>query len=78
MDYLRRYVLLKFSESLTDEERQFLAGQESEKKHAEVMSELKDIRRRQNFGVDFAANVTGSAAYDAFIWLARKLIKSLR
>lgn len=78
MDYLRRYMIMKFSESLTDEERDFLIGQDRERQHKEVMNELSKIKRQGSFGLDFASNIAGNATYDLFLMLARKLIKQLR
>lgn len=78
MDYLRRYMIMKFSESLTDEERDFLIGQDRERQHKEVMNELSKIKRQGSFGLDFASNIAGNATYDLFLMFARKLIKQLR
>lgn len=77
MDLRRLYILQKLSESLTDEERQFLAGQDRERKEDKIMAELQEIKRKQSFGLDFAANVAGSAAVDVFWALARKLLKKI-
>ena len=77
MDLLHRYMLMQLSKSLTDEERQFLAGQDRERKDDKIMAELQDIKRRQSFGVDVGANVVGSVAVDVFWALARKLLKKI-
>ena len=78
MDYVRLYMLMKLSESLTDEEKQILAGRDRESQHREVMSELSTIKKQGSFARDFAANVTGSAAYDAGLYLLKLLLKRLR
>ena len=70
MDYARRYMLMKLSESLTDEERRILAGQDRE-----VMSLLEEIKKRQSFGLDVGANVVGNFATDGLIWIVKRLLK---
>lgn len=77
MDYLHRYMLMQFSKSLTDEERDFLVGQAEEKHHNEVMRGLDEIKRKQSFGIDLGANIAGNAIYDSVLWIARKLLKKL-
>lgn len=77
MDLRRLYILQKLSESLTDEERQFLAGQDRERKEDKIMAELQEIKRKQSFGIDLGANVAGNAVYDTVLWLARKLLKKI-
>ena len=61
---------MKLSESLTDEERRFLVGQDRE-----VLNRLDKIEKSQSFGRDFASNVAGNAAFDGLIWIAKKLLK---
>ena len=75
MDYVRLYMLMKLSESLTDEEKRIIAGQDRESQHKEVMSELAKIKKQGSFGIDFVSNIAGNATYEAAIWLARKLLK---
>jgi len=70
MDYRRRYILMKLSENLTDEERRFLVGQDRE-----VMNKLDEIKRGQSFGRDFASNIAGNAVFDGAVWILRKLMK---
>lgn len=77
MDIRRLYLLQKLSESLTDEERQILAGQDRERNNEKIMAELQEIKRKQSFGIDFAANVAGSAAVDVFWTIARRLLKKI-
>lgn len=78
MDYVRLYMLKKLSESLTDEEKQILAGRDRESQHREVMNELAKIKKQGSFGVDFASNIAGNATYDAALWLARRLLRLIR
>lgn len=78
MDYLRRYILLQAYKSMTDEERRFLSSEEDRRRHSEVMSELSTIKKQGSFARDFAANVTGSAAYDAGLYLLKFLFKRLQ
>lgn len=78
MTDLQRYMWLKFSESLTDEERDFLVGQDRERNQREVMTELSKIKKQSSFGLDFLSNVSGNAAYDIGAFLLEKLFRKLR
>ena len=76
MDFRRAYILMKLSESLTDEERAFLAGQGREL--TEIKSDLEKIKRQGSFGRDFASNIAGNAVFDGFVWVVSRLIKRMR
>lgn len=78
MDYVRLYMLMKLSESLTDEEKQILAGRDREYQHREVMNELAKIKKQGGFGLDLTSNIVGNITYEAAVWLARKLFKRIR
>lgn len=78
MDFRRAYILMKLSESLTDEERRFLAGQDKERDDEKIMAKLEEIKRGQRFGLDFASNVAGNAAFDSAVFIISKLLKKLR
>ena len=78
MDYKRLYVLLKLSESLSDEERAFLAGRSGETDKREIMAKLDKIDRQGSFGRDFLSNVSGNAAFDLGVLLLHKLFRKLR
>lgn len=78
MDYVRLYMLMKLSESLTDEEKQLLAGRDRESQHREVMNELAKIKKQGSFGRDVVANVTGNYIADFSIFLFRNMIRRLR
>ena len=77
MDYVRLYMLMKLSESLTDEEKQLLAGRDRESQHKEVMNELARIKKQGGFGLDLTSNIVGNITYEAAVWLARKLFKRI-
>ena len=77
MDYVRLYMLKRLSESLTDEEKQILAGQDRESQHKEVMNELAKIKKQGGFGLDLTSNIVGNITYEAAVWLARKLFKRI-
>ena len=76
MDFRRAYILMKLSESLTDEERAFLAGQGREL--TEIKADLEKIKKQGSFGRVFASNIAGNAVFDGFVWLVSRLIKRLR
>lgn len=77
MTYLEWYRLKKLSESLTDEEKAFLAGQDREVKHNEIMTQLSEIKKRGSFGRDFVSNIAGNATYNIGIWLIKKLLRKI-
>jgi len=77
MDFRRAYILMKLSESLTDEERSFLAGQGKGRKDEELMNKLNEIKRGQSFIKDAGANIAGNAIYDIGLALLKQLIKKI-
>jgi len=76
MDCRRAYILMKLSQSLSDEERRFLAGQGREL--LDMKADLEKIKRQGSFGRDFASNVAGNAVWDGALFILSKLIKRIR
>lgn len=77
MDFRRAYILMKLSESLTDEERNFLASQGKEREDKQIMNKLNEIKRGQSFIKDAGANIAGNAIYDIGLAVLRRLIKKI-
>ena len=85
--YLRRQLLERIYEKMSDEEKHlFIQMTLQNKSHQEIMQalqqqqeQLADLRQRQQtFGEDFLSNIAGNAAYDGALWLLRRLSRLLR
>ena len=82
--YLRRQLLERIYDKMSDDEKRiFIQLTMQNKSHTEIMSalqqqsaQIRDLRKhQQTFGEDFASNVLGNAAYDALLYIARRLFK---
>ena len=82
--FLRRQLLERIYNKMSDDEKRlFIQMTIQNKSHSEIMSalqqqqaQLADIKKhQQTFAADFASNVAGNAAYDAALWLAKKLFR---
>ena len=81
---MRRKLLERIYDRMTPDERQlFVQLTMQNRSHTEIMqalqsqhAQLADLRKhQQTFGEDFASNVLGNAAYDALLYIARRLFK---
>ena len=82
--FLRRQLLERIYNKMSDDEKRlFIQMTMQNKSHSEIMAalqqqqaQLADIKKhQQTFAADFASNVAGNAAYDAALWLVKKLFK---
>ena len=82
--FLRRQLLERIYNKMSDDEKRlFIQMTMQNKSHSEIMAalqqqqaQLADIKKhQQTFAADFASNVVGNAAYDAALWLVKKLFK---
>ena len=80
----RRQLLERIYNKMSDDEKRlFIQMTMQNKSHTEIMSalqqqqaQLADIKKhQQTFAADFASNVAGNAAYDAALWLAKRLFR---
>ena len=82
--FLRRKLLERIYNKMSDDDKRlFIQMTMQNKSHSEIMAalqqqqaQLADIKKhQQTFAADFASNVAGNAAYDAALWLAKKLFR---
>ena len=82
--FLRRQLLERIYNKMSDDEKRlFVQMTMQNRSHSEIMSalqqqqaQLADIKKhQQTFAADFASNVAGNAAYDAALWLVKKLFR---
>ena len=82
--FLRRQLLERIYNKMSDDEKRlFVQMTMQNKSHSEIMAalqqqqaQLADIKKhQQTFAADFASNVAGNAAYDAALWLVKKLFR---
>ncbi|MBR1500073.1 MAG: hypothetical protein IJ615_10690 [Bacteroidaceae bacterium] len=82
--YLRRQLLERIYEKMSDDEKRLFVQLTMQRKSAaEIMSALQlqsaKIDRlqktQQTFGEDLTSNIIGNAAWDGLLWLARRLFK---
>lgn len=80
----RRQLLERIYNKMSDDEKRlFIQMTMQNKSHSEIMAALQQQqaqlaklqRTQQTFGQDFLSNVAGNAAYDAALWLVRKLFR---
>ncbi len=81
---IRRKLLESICDRMTPDERRLfvqMAMQQSDSSDVmqalqQQQTQLADLRKhQQTFGEDFLSNVAGNAAYDAMLYLARRLFK---
>lgn len=85
IDALMRRKLLEsiYDRMSGDEKRLFIQLTMQDKSHTEIMqalqqqsAQIQNLRKhQQTFGEDFASNVLGNAAYDALLYIARRLFR---
>ena len=82
--FLRRQLLERIYNKMSDDEKRlFVQMTMQNRSHSEIMSalqqqqaQLADIKKhQQTFAADFASNVAGNAAYDAALWLVKRLFR---
>ena len=82
--FLRRQLLESiYSKMSDDEKRLFIQLTMQNKSYQEIMaalqqqqSQLADLRKhQQTFGEDFASNIAGNAAWEALVFLAKRLFR---
>ena len=80
----RRQLLERIYNQMSDDEKRlFIQMTIQNKSHSEIMAalqqqqaQLADIKKhQQTFAADFASNIAGNAAYDAALWLVRRLFR---
>ena len=80
----RRQLLERIYNKMSDDEKRlFIQMTMQNKSHSEIMAalqqqqvQLADIKKhQQTFAADFASNVAGNAAYDAALWLVKRLFR---
>ena len=80
----RRQLLERIYNKMSDDEKRlFVQMTIQNKSHSEIMdalqqqqAQLADIKKhQQTFAADFASNVAGNAAYDAALWLVKRLFR---
>ena len=85
--FLRRQLLERIYNKMSDDEKRlFVQMTMQNKSHSEIMTalqqqqaQLADIKKhQQTFAADFASNIAGNAAYDASIWMLRRLVGLVR
>ena len=81
---MRRKLLERIYDRMTDDERRLFIQMTMQQRStddilkaiSQQQSQLADLRRhQQTFAEDFASNIAGNAAYDAALWLLRRLFK---
>ena len=81
---MRRKLLERIYDKMSDDEKRlFIQLTMQDKSHTEIMqalqqqsAQIQDLRKhQQTFGEDFASNVLGNAAYDALLYIARRLFR---
>ena len=85
LEALARRQLLEriYSKMSDDEKRLFIQMTMQQRSTDDILkalqsqsAQLQDLRKhQQTFAADFASNVAGNAAYDAALWLAKKLFR---
>lgn len=82
--FLRRQLLESIYAKMSDDEKRlFIQLSMQNRSHQEIMAalqqqqaQLTDLRKRQQtFGEDFASNIAGNAAWDALVFLAKRLFR---
>ena len=82
--FLRRQLLERIYNKMSDDEKRlFVQMTMQNKSHSEIMAalqqqqaQLADIKKhQQTFAADFASNIAGNAAYDAALWLVKRLFR---
>ena len=80
----RRQLLERIYNKMSDDEKRlFVQMTMQNRSHSEIMAalqqqqaQLADIKKhQQTFAADFASNIAGNAAYDAALWLVRRLFR---
>ena len=79
--YMKMKALSELWEGLSDFDKQILLQSQSENENI-INQKLDSIERkidknRHSFGFGVHENITGNAAYDAGLWLIRKLLGRL-
>ena len=79
-EYLRRKALVEFYEGLSEDDKRLLAQSLSE--NEKIMKKLDAVESKvdgnhHSFGFGVLENVAGNAAYDAGLWILRKLLGRL-
>ena len=83
----RRQLLERIYNKMSDDEKRlFVQMTMQNKSHSEIMAalqqqqaQLADIKKhQQTFAAGFASNIAGNAAYDAALWLLRRLAGLVR
>ena len=85
IEALARRQLLEsiYAKMSDDEKRLFVQLSMQNRSHQEIMAalqqqkaQLTDLRKRQQtFGEDFASNIAGNAAWEALVFLAKRLFR---
>lgn len=82
--FLRRQLLESIYAKMSDDEKRlFIQMSMQNRSHQEIMAalqqqqaQLTDLRKRQQtFGEDFASNIAGNAAWEALVFLAKRLFR---
>ena len=82
--FLRRQLLESIYAKMSDDEKRFFIQLTMQNKsHQEIMAalqqqqaQLTDLRKhQQTFGEDFASNIAGNAAWEALVFLAKRLFR---
>lgn len=82
--FLRRQLLESIYAKMSDDEKRlFIQLSMQNRSHQEIMAalqqqqaQLTDLRKRQQtFGEDFASNIAGNAAWEALVFLAKRLFR---
>ena len=82
--FLRRQLLERIYNKMSDDEKRlFIQMTMQNKSHSEIMAALQqqqaqmtDLRKhQQTFGEDFASNIAGNAAWEALVFLAKRLFR---
>ena len=82
--FLRRQLLESIYAKMSDDEKRlFIQMSMQNRSHSEIMAalqqqqaQLTDLRKRQQtFGEDFASNIAGNAAWEALVFLAKRLFR---
>ena len=85
LEALARRQLLEriYSKMSDDEKRLFIQMTMQQRSTDDILkalqsqsAQLQDLRKhQQTFAADFASNIAGNAAWEALVWLARRLFK---
>ena len=82
--FLRRQLLESIYAKMSDDEKRlFIQMSMQNRSHQEIMAALQqqqaqmtDLRKhQQTFGEDFASNIAGNAAWEALVFLAKRLFR---